>query len=193
MQRFLAVRARYFREMGVGLELATTADEVPSNDIKMLSRTELFRFGVDRREFFNTPWTYESSRTGNVASTTISRRGWGGGEDFSNLLLQLSCAPGRPVELTYTARGEATTWPASDVVVRFGNIVVRLPRRSDAGLAEDRTVSLTTGDLARIVSTDRISMAEDVLGSSRLETGVSGVGFSQAAQRLLSACSADGN
>jgi hypothetical protein len=145
-----AARDRYFREMKIGLELARASDAVGFDTLKFLSRSELFDFGIDKREFGNTIWVSEPSRVGGVISTKLFRKGWGGASDFSNLLLRISCFPGRPVELTYTARGEANAWPNGNVVVRFGESAFRLPPRRDSGTAEDRTILVGRSELPGI-------------------------------------------
>jgi hypothetical protein len=52
-------RLRYFlRDVGAEESLLTAAAAVPANSLKLLQRDEIVRFGLDRREFGETPWQF---------------------------------------------------------------------------------------------------------------------------------------
>jgi hypothetical protein len=47
---------RYIREMGIDTALMDAALKIPHENIRYLSRDEIAAFGIDRREFAETPW-----------------------------------------------------------------------------------------------------------------------------------------
>ncbi len=54
----IANTRRYIREMGVDTALMDAALKIPHEDIRYLSRGEIAAFGIDRREFAETPWFF---------------------------------------------------------------------------------------------------------------------------------------
>ena len=55
---------RYASEMGIGPALIDAAAATPFETIRLLTRDEIARFGIDRREFLESPWTMEERRSG---------------------------------------------------------------------------------------------------------------------------------
>jgi hypothetical protein len=63
----------YISRMGVEAELLDLAGSIKFEDMHILTREELVRFGVDRREFVETPWTFESN-TRNIIHKVVAQR-----------------------------------------------------------------------------------------------------------------------
>jgi hypothetical protein len=55
---------RYIREMGIDTALMDAALKIPHEDIRYLSRGEIAAFGIDRREFAETPWFFTEFASG---------------------------------------------------------------------------------------------------------------------------------
>src|SRR5688572_23543170 len=72
----IAATRRYMREMGIDPALVDTAEKTPHEDIHYLSRDQLAGFGIDRREFAETPWflTHLSS-TSYLSKWIVEARG----------------------------------------------------------------------------------------------------------------------
>ncbi len=51
----------YLAKMGIDTGLLRVADSVRFEDIHILTREEIARFGLDRRELVETPWKFESN------------------------------------------------------------------------------------------------------------------------------------
>ena len=56
--------ARYASEMGIGPALIDTAAATPFESIRLLTRDEIAKFGIDRRAFLESPWMMEEGRSG---------------------------------------------------------------------------------------------------------------------------------
>ena len=56
----------YIGKMGAEIGLLDLARTVKFEDMRILTREEIARFGIDRRELVETPWTFESSGRGVV-------------------------------------------------------------------------------------------------------------------------------
>ena len=118
---------RYTRSMGVDLELLKVARSVPHKSSRRLTREEIFKFGIDKREFGDSGWITQSQDGARFAFTRLFRKGWGGDGGFSELALRLSCSPDGTVGLDYTARGGAdVVWPRDDIVVGIGSETINL-------------------------------------------------------------------
>ena len=59
--------------MGAEQGLLALASTIRFEDLHVLTREEIFRFGIDRREFVETPWTFENVGRSVVHKTAIQK------------------------------------------------------------------------------------------------------------------------
>jgi hypothetical protein len=60
-ERINRVLSGYFAKMGADSRLLVLARTIKFEDMHILTREEIARFGIDRRELVETPWTFESN------------------------------------------------------------------------------------------------------------------------------------
>ena len=65
----------YLARMGIEGELLDVARKIRYEDMHVLTRDEIFRFGIDRREFVETPWRYENLGRSLIRKSAIARTG----------------------------------------------------------------------------------------------------------------------
>jgi hypothetical protein len=65
--------SRYFLKMGAEGALLDLAKTVKFESMHILTREEIIRFGIDRREFVETPWTFENSIHSMVRKSAIAK------------------------------------------------------------------------------------------------------------------------
>jgi hypothetical protein len=63
----------YFAKMGADSGLLDLARTVKFEDVHFLTREEIVRFGIDRREFVETSWAFESNGRSMARKSTIAR------------------------------------------------------------------------------------------------------------------------
>ncbi len=63
----------YLSRMGIEAGLLDLASSIKFEDVHILTREELVRFGIDRREFVETPWTFESNAR-NMVHKVVAQR-----------------------------------------------------------------------------------------------------------------------
>ena len=66
--------AAYLARMGAGTALLDLVKTVKFEEMHVLTREEIVRFGIDRREFVETPWTYEVGTRAMVHKVALQRR-----------------------------------------------------------------------------------------------------------------------
>jgi hypothetical protein len=64
----------YVSRMRIDAGLLDLASSIKFEDVHILTREELVRFGIDRREFVETPWTFESNARDMVRKVVAQRR-----------------------------------------------------------------------------------------------------------------------
>ena len=64
----------YVAKMGVNIGLLSVVRAVRFEDMRVLTREEIVRFGIDAREFVETPWTFEPGTRSMVHKIAIERR-----------------------------------------------------------------------------------------------------------------------
>src|SRR6185369_13786015 len=86
--------ARYAAEMGIDRELVEAAAAIPFEKVRALTRAEIVRFGIDRREFVQSGWTREANPTsGRVGLIKfIVGPGLDEPQQYRMSLMRLSCA-----------------------------------------------------------------------------------------------------
>lgn|SRR5262245_59205065 len=73
----LATTRRYIREMGIDTDVLDVAQKIAHEDIYYLSRDQIAAFGIDRRDFAETPWFFAQFSNGNgyVSKWIVEARG----------------------------------------------------------------------------------------------------------------------
>lgn len=66
--------AAYLARMGIDAGLLALTRTIKFEDIHVLTREEIARFGLDRREFVETPWRFESSGLSMMHKIALTRR-----------------------------------------------------------------------------------------------------------------------
>jgi hypothetical protein len=134
-------RAAFVTSMGVSRELDDLIKTVKFETLHVLTRAELYRFGIDKRSLLETPWTFETAARPYVRKLAAARHGDGAafrsmewrlfceaksrarlmfvresGEDAGNRTVMLMAGPQKSVAFgKYPARvGKYEVW--SDVV-----------------------------------------------------------------------------
>jgi hypothetical protein len=91
--------ATYVKRMGADTGLLDLAKTVRFEDMHVLTREEIARFGVDRRDFVETPWTFENSAHSLVHKTVVQSGGPNG--SYRTAHWRLFCAGADRFELDY--------------------------------------------------------------------------------------------
>jgi hypothetical protein len=167
---------RYIREMGIDTALMDAALKIPHEDIRYLSRGEVAAFGIDRREFAETPWFFTEFASGSryVSKWIVEARG-PGRKDYrvSAVLFRCSSAyqaaiqylrglasdeVGRPAAATFaigkhkarfTLRGDGTRQDAIDSGSQFSSAASYAPLDElEAAAAHGAIGIVETGVLA---------------------------------------------
>ncbi len=91
--------SRYFLKMGAEGALLDLAKTVKFESMHILTREEIVRFGIDRREFVETPWTFENSIRSMVRKSAIAKSD--AGNAFRTLQWRLFCFTTGQFELDF--------------------------------------------------------------------------------------------
>jgi hypothetical protein len=106
----------YFARMGVDAALLDLSRTVKFEDMHVLTREEIVRFGIDRREFAETSWSFENNGRSNVRKVVVQR---GPGEkSFRLMQWRLICFDSERFELD--VQRPATPNPTSASVAIVG-------------------------------------------------------------------------
>jgi hypothetical protein len=89
MERANRIVAIYLARMGIDRGLLDLARTVKFETPRVLARDEIFRFGIDRREFVETPWQFENAGRASVSKIAVARTS--DGATFRTTQLWLSC------------------------------------------------------------------------------------------------------
>jgi hypothetical protein len=65
--------SNYVFKMGIEGELLDVAKTIKFEDMHVLTRDQMFRFGIDRREFVETPWAFENLGRALIRKSAIAR------------------------------------------------------------------------------------------------------------------------
>ncbi len=126
---------RYLRRMGIKDQLLEAANEVPHSDVRFLTRDEIARFGIDQREFQESPWTAKlgvspsiwkvvsqargPDRTGHRAAAIHLQCHYASRVTISYFRPVASEGPGSSVKVTVTVGERGLRFPRAGAVSRF--------------------------------------------------------------------------
>lgn len=195
-RREAAMIDSYVRKMGIAPELMTVTRSVPFESIRRLTREEIARFGIDRRDFGDSGWSVQMVHDRPAATVVMFRKGWGEADRYALIRLALSCLPDGAVELGYLTHGaEGSNWPPGHMVVRFGEERVPLLRRGTRTTgATDRAVGMLSREaVERLEQADSIALLhESGSGEVMQHTPISKAGFA-ATIRKVTQCARPGD
>jgi hypothetical protein len=91
--------AAYLVRMGAGTALRELVRTVKFEEMHILTREEIVRFGIDRREFVETPWTFEPGTRSMVHKVALQRRE--GEKSFRAMQWRVICLDANDFELDF--------------------------------------------------------------------------------------------
>jgi hypothetical protein len=129
IQTDAAELARYFRAMGIDTALLDAANEIPHDGLRYLSRDEIARFGIDRREFNESNWMIDEGPPGPFALLKFVTEAAGpDGKEYRTTRIRLTCYGQDQIWIGYDrelASSDAGVAAPISLVARGGNIVFR--------------------------------------------------------------------
>jgi hypothetical protein len=104
VERIDRMLIHYIVKMGAEPGLMVLASTIKYEDMHVLTREEIYRFGIDRREFAETPWTFENVGRGVVHKTAIQKTGE---RSFGSSQWRLLCFSAEQFELGFQRQAAA--------------------------------------------------------------------------------------
>jgi hypothetical protein len=108
-------RAAFIAAMGISRELDDLIRTVKFENLHMLTRAELYRFGIDTRSLAETAWKLEKEARPFVRKFAILKKESGG--SFRVMEWRLSCESGKRVPLTFASEVDETAVGKSTILV----------------------------------------------------------------------------
>jgi hypothetical protein len=194
--KFNTTLKRYVDQMGIGAGLLEVTMHTPAARVHILTREEIFRFGIDPRDVIESRWTLEQSGTGPAVVKSVSEQRAGAKSDFRPSFLRLSCERRDRIRIEYgrpLVPAEADLPSAIKLGGAEGNVA--FPENGPTGaplvdrvraalVPSDFLVSAAAGPEIVIAETFQPARAEPWSRQVKLSTA----GLSEALQTLLSRC-----
>jgi hypothetical protein len=168
--------AQYLNSVGIEAGLLGLAKTIRFEDMHFLAREEIARFGLDRRDFVETPWIFESRGLGIIHKTAVMR---GRGETlYRTLQWQVVCFDADRFAMDFQRPAPSDSGSSSVAISGGGAMpvpfdyppakagfreqwVLRMPHDAIESLVDDPHVELTETSLAadgqRLQNTIRLS------------------------------------
>ena len=184
--------AGYVAKMGVDRGLLALVRTVKFEDMHILTREEIARFGIDRREFVETPWTFEPGVRSIVHKVALQRKA--GEKSFRTIQWRVICFDRDRFELDF--QRPATSNPAFSSVSVSGSgapvsLVHARVRMSEVELWSARMTKISVQSLADTREADftETSIAADG-HRNPLTQKLSNEGLAESMSKLLTTCPA---
>ena len=183
--------ASYFSRMGADNGLLKLVSTVKFEDVHVLTRDEIIRFGIDRRDQVETPWQFENGGR-SMAGKVVTQKAEG---DKTHRLLQwrLICLSTEQFELDVQRPATKAVVPAVAIAnatvapLAFTQIVSKTPGSEFWG------VRLTRATVDKLVGQPQFEFIESSQtsdGRHAERTELSTEGLSRALETLLTTCPA---
>ena len=159
--------ARYIVSMGIDRDLFEAAAAINHERVRYISRDEIARFGIDRREFHESLWTVDEGPPGPlVVVKFLTEKKGKEPKQYRTTKIELACTRARDIRVTFSRELAATDKPASIAVSARGGDFVLPPRRGKpiAGYndieMEDRVARVPIAFFEDAAAGDTIEFAE---------------------------------
>ncbi len=186
----------YVVRMGIEGELLDIARRIKFEDMHVLTRDQIFRFGIDRREFVETPWMFENFGRSLIRKSAVARTD--DGKTWRALQWRLFCVSPGQFQLEFHRPAASTTTTAVLPVVSISSGATKpftfaFPPAKSAGsevwgLRLPHSSIQTMAGLAELDLTETAN-ALDGRRASHLEK-LSGEGLAQSLEHLAAVCPA---
>ncbi|SCB36347.1 hypothetical protein GA0061099_1005461 [Bradyrhizobium yuanmingense] len=108
-------RAAFIAAMGIGRELDSLIRTVKFESLHVLTRSELYGFGIDTRPLAETKWTLEKEARPFVRKIATAKKA--NGSAFRTMELRLSCESSKGAPLTFAAEVDETATGKSTILI----------------------------------------------------------------------------
>jgi hypothetical protein len=184
--------AAYLTRMGAGTALLDLVRTVKFEEMHVLTREEIVRFGIDRREFVETPWTFEPGMRSMVHKLALQRRE--GEKAFRTIQWRVICLDSNDFELDFQRPKIASAAPSSVSVSGGGPPLFLFQGRArtfDLELWGARMAKASVLSLSDSSESDFTETVPTADGHKNLMTQkLSNEGFANGVNRLLATCPA---
>jgi hypothetical protein len=195
MERAGRERAAFVVSMGISRELDDLIKTVKFESLHVLTRAELYRFGVDRRPMLETAWTLETAARPYIRKVAAARQG--DGPSFRTMEWRLSCENKDRARLTFVREsdqgaGSLTTMmlmAGSDKSIAFGKHPARV------GKFEVWSDIVAPDAMQAMLTASRLQMGEGTPGAEGKTTlatfDIDTLGLGASWTQLLASCPAN--
>ena len=183
------IAAVYFAKMGIDAGLLSLTRTVKFEDIHILTREEIARFGLDRREFVETAWRFESNMRNTVRKIAVVK---GAGETpFRLMQWRVACFDTDLFVLDFQ-RPIPAAGLASVSIAHSGASPVQFNGPAKGSSVEQWSMRLIRSRLDALVNHPQIEIIEtSVAADGRLvpqTTKLSNEGWAGAIETLVAGC-----
>jgi hypothetical protein len=167
MTRSDGMVAAYLKRMGVEQGLLAAARAVRFEDMHVLTREEIARFGIDPRQRVETPWVFEQFGRGLVYKTASERAG----DAFRATRIQLFCIDANEYELHFQRPllPPGSSEPRIKLAFGTGAVDFLYPPRKEKG-EETWAVRISVGQAANLASSPKLTIMNSVVTSQPAAT-----------------------
>ena len=195
MERADRERAAFVVSMGINRELDDLIKTVRFESLHVLTRAELYRFGVDRRPMLETAWTLETAARPYVRKVAAARQG--DGASFRTMEWRLFCENKDRARLTFVRESDQGAgslktmmlMAGSDKSIAFGKFPSRV------GKFEVWSDVVAPDAMQAILTASHLQMGEGTLGAEGKTTlatfDIDTLGLGASWTQLLSSCPAN--
>ncbi|HMM90661.1 MAG TPA: hypothetical protein PKA25_15935 [Bradyrhizobium sp.] len=187
-------RAAFVVSMGISRELDDLIRTVKFENLHVLTRPELYRFGIDKRSLLETPWTFETAARPYVHKMAAARHG--DGAAFRMMEWRLSCETRTRARLMFVRESGEEAGNRTMVLMAGQEKSVALGKPVRLGRFEVWSDVVTSDAMQAMLAAPRLRIGESTQTaegkSNNLATfEIDTLGLEPSWTRLLGSCPAD--
>jgi hypothetical protein len=187
-------RALFIQAMGISRDLNDLIRTVKFENLHVLERPELYRFGIDTRTMVETDWTLDSAARPYIRKVVVAKRN--DGASFRTMEWRLFCENKDRARLIFAREFDKDAAGTSSVIlmagsekpVTFGTIPARI------GTYEAWSGTIASGAMKSMLSVPRLQIGEGTLTpdgkTSQEMLDIGTAGLEPAWSRLFESCPA---
>ena len=187
-------RASFIQAMGISRDLNNLIKTVKFENLHVLQRPELYRFGIDTRTLAETDWTLDNAARPYIRKIVLTRKN--DGASFRTMEWRLYCENKDRARLIFVQEFDKDAASTSSVIlmagsekpVTFGTIPARM------GTYEAWSGTIASGAIKSMLAAPRLQIGEDTLtpdGKTNQEIlDIGTTGLEPAWSRLFESCPA---